>query len=1167
MYENFELDTLIAEGGHGQVYKGTDKTTGRPVVIKRLKPHLYDNPQLVARFLLESEALKKLNHPNIIKFIASFDHEERHHIVLEYVQSGSLRDLLSRKGSLPQERCLEIAIELNDALIRAHHIGIWHRDIKPSNVLLTENGTPLLTDFGIARLLESNNRLTPTQGLIGSPKYLSPEIINGKAIDGRTDIWAFGILLYEMLMGNVPFKGGSLPALLMAIVNQPLPNEFLHNSEIHPQLITLIRAMLERDPNNRIATMRQVSVQLEAIQIGQEVPIPIIERELTPIDAYHQQMVTTLSNDQYQIDKQFINLSLLIDQGSDAIGARFVRDSAKPQYDNLVDVLDNIEETVSVVLGGPGSGKTTLLRKLQYDLAQEELTSRSGYLCFFANLNNYNNQYSSNLNLSPEEWLLNEWSKRYPDLPPFNTFWQSGWVYLLLDGLNEIPHRNKKEYREIIKEWREFLITSKNLGNKIIFSCRSLDYSAPLSSAEVQVRQIRIESLSSEHIKTFISLNIDSEEFAKQVWQEIKSQPQQLALFSNPFFLKLFVNQIKKNNVLHIGQAALLTGFVRQALHREVVEIPHYLFEPDELLSEGDYEQVLHNVWQTAYDLPWENFLFEVLEKLAFDMQKGRHGSEGGQVRIPERDAIEWIGHPRARDLIQAGIQLNILNKEISTRELTFSHQLIQEFFAARQLIRELDFNVTYVPWQASEMVPSLEEIREELSVSEPLPPAPTTGWEETTILASAMSSDSEKFIRDLIPFNLQLAARCAASSDVNISNELLEEIQNKLIKRTQTKDADLRARIAAGNALGQLGDPRFIKREGPYGSYLYPPLCLISGNVYQIGSENHADIDEPDVLEFVYAEQPVHSIKIPSFEIGSFPVTNAEFKLFIESGGYETENWWKFDEARQWLNDGAEEELLYAAMQRHAYWRTFTKEEITSIPNLHPAEVQLYLELNSTSEEDYKKQALQQLEEARSVEDRSKRTFEYLKEYNPITDSKYSDQGLFNQPNQPVIGINFYEALAYCNWLSAQTEQQFDLPTEVEWEAAASGISARRFAFGDHFNMDACNTQEGGIHGTTPIGIFPLGRTLEGVYDLTGGIAELTRSKWGPEIMNNLYRYPYDPNDGREEYGGLAYRIIKGGNWFSSRHYARNAWRDFFLSAEADFTGGFRLVRRINSV
>jgi len=149
-----------------------------------------------------------LNHPNIVKILDAIQDTDGHYLVMEYVGGGSLADLLS--APLPLARVLEIALELADALTRAHHLKIIHRDLKPANVLLADDGTPRLSDFGVA-LMSADKRLTGSGVLIGTPEYLSPEMLNGDEIDARADLWAFGVMLFEMLTGQRAAGRSGLP--------------------------------------------------------------------------------------------------------------------------------------------------------------------------------------------------------------------------------------------------------------------------------------------------------------------------------------------------------------------------------------------------------------------------------------------------------------------------------------------------------------------------------------------------------------------------------------------------------------------------------------------------------------------------------------------------------------------------------------------------------------------------------------------------------------------------------------------------------------------------------------------------------------------------------------------------------------------------------------------
>jgi serine/threonine protein kinase/predicted ATPase len=283
---------LIGRGGMGDVYQGTDLQTGQTVAIKALRPEVvFSDPNALARFRREGEALRQLNHPNIVQIVDALEAygatfgEAVHYLVMEYVPGGSLRDLLEREGRLSIARTAEIALDVADALTHAHRVrpspsrddhkesaigsigGILHRDLKPSNVLLAEDGTPRLSDFGIAHVAGARP-LTQTGGVVGTVDYLSPEACNLETLDARADIWAFGVMLYEMLAGERPFTGDSPMATLMAILRQPVPDLAQVRPDVPESLADLVYRMLEKDRAARIPSVRLVGAELEAISQG-----------------------------------------------------------------------------------------------------------------------------------------------------------------------------------------------------------------------------------------------------------------------------------------------------------------------------------------------------------------------------------------------------------------------------------------------------------------------------------------------------------------------------------------------------------------------------------------------------------------------------------------------------------------------------------------------------------------------------------------------------------------------------------------------------------------------------------------------------------------------------------------------------------------------------------
>ncbi len=257
---------LLGRGVMGRVYRATDAQTGQLVAIKALDPGVVGHsPEVLKRFLREGEALRQLNHPNIVKMIASFEEARRQYLVMEYLPGGSLQDKLAAQERLPSAHVIGIALDLADALAHAHGLGIIHRDLKPANILLAEDGTPRLTDFGCA-FLTDRTPLTQAGVAVGTVYYLAPEACRGEPFDARADIWAFGVTLFELLTGQRPFTGRNLAATIMAILMEPPPDLGGLAPDVPEALASLVGRMLEKDPQQRIASMRAVYAELEGMR-------------------------------------------------------------------------------------------------------------------------------------------------------------------------------------------------------------------------------------------------------------------------------------------------------------------------------------------------------------------------------------------------------------------------------------------------------------------------------------------------------------------------------------------------------------------------------------------------------------------------------------------------------------------------------------------------------------------------------------------------------------------------------------------------------------------------------------------------------------------------------------------------------------------------------------
>jgi eukaryotic-like serine/threonine-protein kinase len=286
----FDILDKIGEGAMGTVYRALDPLIERTVAIKTIPLELPEEEKRLFedRFLREAKSAGRLSHPNIVTIYDVGETDDVAYIAMEYLDGPSLRDILHEHGPLPLDLALDTAIQMADALSFAHDHGIVHRDIKPPNVLIVgKRGTVKLTDFGIAHLM--TNTETRAGMLMGSPRYMSPEQVQGKPVDGRSDIFSLGVVLYEMLVGQPPFGGEELHGILFRIVNEPVPLVAKIRSDIPPRLDEILARCLAKNPQQRYANANEMAYDLNALfhahpaAIAQELVNPPLPKSLKAI--------------------------------------------------------------------------------------------------------------------------------------------------------------------------------------------------------------------------------------------------------------------------------------------------------------------------------------------------------------------------------------------------------------------------------------------------------------------------------------------------------------------------------------------------------------------------------------------------------------------------------------------------------------------------------------------------------------------------------------------------------------------------------------------------------------------------------------------------------------------------------------------------------------------
>jgi|GEM_PF-2219307 serine/threonine protein kinase len=258
----YEVLEKIGEGGFGIVYRGRDPMLEREVAIKVLKSDAATSPDFVERFRREARMAASLRHPNIATVIEVGENEGRYYLVMGYLSGGPLSELLQRGKPLSLARAVDLLKPIADALDHAHSKGIIHRDVKPSNILLDEDGQPVLTDFGLVKSLVEDS-ITSSGVTLGTKKYMAPEQIQGQKPGTAIDIYALGIVAYELFVGQVPFDGTTTFEIQKKHVDEPPPDPCTINPALPRTIANDLLKALEKDPKNRYTSAGQFIQAIE----------------------------------------------------------------------------------------------------------------------------------------------------------------------------------------------------------------------------------------------------------------------------------------------------------------------------------------------------------------------------------------------------------------------------------------------------------------------------------------------------------------------------------------------------------------------------------------------------------------------------------------------------------------------------------------------------------------------------------------------------------------------------------------------------------------------------------------------------------------------------------------------------------------------------------------
>ncbi|MCP4885409.1 MAG: serine/threonine protein kinase [Planctomycetaceae bacterium] len=284
----YRILSTIGRGGMGTVYAAIDGQSGERVAVKLIAHQMSDDTRFRDRFTSEIKSLARLRHPGIVRFMHSYiDEEGQIFYSMELVEGESLQALIRRENKLGWDRTIEFAIQITSALKHAHDAGVIHRDLKPANLMLTNDGTVKLVDFGIAKLF-GDSQQTNVGALLGTADYMAPEQATNTNITPRTDLYALGNVMYAMLVGRPPFVGKQATAVIDALNNDSIPPLDLIDPHLPAELVELVHHLLEKDPKKRPPTALVVMKRLQSMQVGlrrrdelepDEIPTQIPQRD------------------------------------------------------------------------------------------------------------------------------------------------------------------------------------------------------------------------------------------------------------------------------------------------------------------------------------------------------------------------------------------------------------------------------------------------------------------------------------------------------------------------------------------------------------------------------------------------------------------------------------------------------------------------------------------------------------------------------------------------------------------------------------------------------------------------------------------------------------------------------------------------------------------------
>ncbi len=822
------------------------------------------------------------------------------------------------------------------------------------------------------------------------------------------------------------------------------------------------------------------------------------------------------------VTQAFVNLDLITDHGPQSPEQRYT----PKRCHSLPELLAQAVDAGGWLLkGSPGCGKSTLLQ--HHEFTQAEAALRALHvgqvpveICIWQRLSEYTPGSAA-----PREWLTQRFTALYPNWPAAAQPERLGRVRYLLDGLNELPSVDGTPRSEVVQRFSLWAFGQQALMAAPVFSVREQDlsYSLARPADHFKVQQASLQAWSAQQVMAYCALRLGE---SNALWPVLEGDATLLAFSRLPLNLAAQCELYESLGRAARHRAELFSGLAWLRLRREHGQ--GRLNAPG-LLPAHDARQLLDEThWRShLLALPARGGLVRGLDAQGLAMQRlgAAVSVDEDQVRL---DANNPAGLP---EWLQAAKDLGIAETELSG-QFRFSHQLWQEFFAARALSKA-DQPLPDVGPPALE---DLAQVKAGMGLLDPLPGPGVSPWEETIKMAAQLVGQTapspDALLRSVMAVNLPLAARAALGCLAHITPELLAQLQTRLLERSRDPATDVRLRIEAARALGELGDPRY---EGPQtgARYRWPNAkhwVRIEAGTYTIGSlDGNAD------------ERPLTPVPLQAFEMAFAPVTNAEYQCFVNAGGYQDQQWWVGEQARKWLRKGL------AMESEMAWWRP-------RLQALRERGEAAFVEDLFTGLTPTVKKSLEPCIDWSN--DDTKRWLDNEFSAKPATEPLFAHDNRYNHPAQPVVGICAIEAEAYCRWLSAHTCRDVRLPTEAEWEAAARGHEARSWPWGHaDITPERANHEDTRLRCASPVAVFPAGDAPGPLCDMAGNVWDWTASPY------NAKGHDLAALIGQAVDVALP-RALRGGGWNLTAPRCRAAYRDRITVGGRNDTLGLRLVR-----